>query len=434
MIRLGLALLTLTASTLPSAASAQGFTVTKLREVLGVYDSNDMPVYGIIGGQASMSGSGRIEAFYFSNDLASPGYTHNEYYHLYYKFRPNNSSSWTSQYISTGFGPTSVYDEPGYRNVYFRRKTGIFSRMALWQAWQAHGSNTWNLEHVDGAKFGANGEFGGNVSAALSAVAYNGTGHMFYVGDECACLRHVWWDVGTNQWRYEVLDGENYDNGRIDANFSGAANAVSAVVDGNQIHVVYVNAQNNSIRRALYNGTGWSFETIAGGLYLLSAPVSAVVRNGELNVFCHDKVNRDVIHVYRRPEGWAEYPLDGTGNAHGPAPESLTTTNKVGQSTISSVVQNGTIYVSYNMTEATNNWNYLRIATVNLSPASTTFQTVSNVGPSIKDFSTFIDGAGRLNVTAITTGTGYTPGFGSTYDSYLWNALRCGGTQPPCPF
>ncbi|RKH48988.1 hypothetical protein [Corallococcus llansteffanensis] len=311
-----------------------------------------------------------------------------------------------------GSAPLTAFTDAGFRNVFHVRYAspvlGFPKINQLWQAWQAPNSSTWNHLLVDGTTGGGASIFGS--TAAMQAVRYGGTNHVFYIEAGLLRLRHVWRDPNTSTWLYEVLDGDGGPNGRLDVNLSGAAQALSVLVDGNQLHVFYVDETNGDVRRAFYDGSNWSFHFHSGILRRLGAPISAVMFQGTPHVFYRDLDSLDLL--YNSVSGPEQF-LDGVGGS-------------VASRALSAIAFDGKMHVFYDDA----NGRYLRHAEVLYF--NHTFSTLSDFSASatLAGIDTGIDYQGHLNLV-------YTVNSMDTYSSNYFTRLihgrRC-HSGVPCPF
>lgn len=350
--------------------------------------------------------------------------------------RWQNTSGGTLGTIFTGAGGhTSSYLEPGYRNVYYLSKGRAYPGAPevdrLWQAWQAVGSGGWNHVHVDGGKTDSGANLDG-VSVSMQAVYYGGTGHIFYVETGLGLrLRHVWWDIGTGSWKYEVLDGDGGANGRINADFSVHPDGLSVVVNGNDIHVFYFDVTNGALRRAYSGGSGWWFETVPTGPHTVAPPFAAVLFDGHLHAFVRDSANSDLVWV---PGYWgywnAPRVLDGHGVQHGSSPASLATTDAVATRFVSATAFDGRIQVFYDGLDGRT----LRHAEV--IEGDIAFQGLQNFvsNTSSARLSSVASGAGNGYLAVVTTV--YIPGdvlLSQSNETRVYLGRRCSSITP-CPF
>ncbi|QSQ27739.1 hypothetical protein JY651_23800 [Pyxidicoccus parkwayensis] len=414
-----------------STASAQSILVSTVDSAPAGRAPEGGFNYAEINGASSMYGNGRHEAAYFTmgNYIAQDGiggYAIVLDPQIRYAYK--TGSTWTRQTVDPdGRGPTVVYNEPGFRNVFYRRNVTMIpfnTRTAVWQAYQAIGSNTWVRVHVDGGKLNPGASMN-NVSSAMHAVHYDGGAHVFYIEEGTTVLRHAWWDGYLNSWNYEILDGDGGANGRIDTNFGTRTEALMAVVDGIQLHVVYVDASNGDLRHALWTGAGWIFETIAGAQRNFSGPLSAVMFQGQLHVFAYDADSADLVHVSKVQGAWAEVVVDGDGALHGSSSNTWATTDHVAGSSVSAIVHENRLHAFYNATHPDSR-PYLRHVEILNGLISYRDLELTNANQQwLWSISTYVDGQNNLGAT-------YVRG-SPTLGEGVENALHCPST-PPCAF
>jgi hypothetical protein len=114
------------------------------------------------------------------------------------------------------------------------------------------------FETLDGAGGGA-GRTTDSVGPDVSAAVFAGVLHVFYQDGTTNDLRHGWFD--GERWRFEVLDGDSTDGGRLDADVGWSSTAT--VYDG-RLEVFSLDHTNTDIRRATFDGVTWSFQTLDG--------------------------------------------------------------------------------------------------------------------------------------------------------------------------
>jgi hypothetical protein len=115
----------------------------------------------------------------------------------------------------------------------------------------------WRFQTLDGAG-GANGRIDAALGFDVAAVRYNGL-HVFYSDESNGDLRYALFKGG--EWRFRTMDGAGGPAGRVTGDV-GAQPSVSRF--GKKIHVFYVDRTHTNIRRATFDGTGWSFATLDG--------------------------------------------------------------------------------------------------------------------------------------------------------------------------
>ena len=113
-------------------------------------------------------------------------------------------------------------------------------------------------ETLDGTG-GTNGRTGDSVGSDVSAVQLNGVPNVFYYDDTTGALRRAWYQSGS--WSFQTVDGTSTSGGRTTRDVGLHSSAI--VVNG-QINVFYADATAGDIRRAVWNGTTWQFSVIDG--------------------------------------------------------------------------------------------------------------------------------------------------------------------------
>jgi hypothetical protein len=124
--------------------------------------------------------------------------------------------------------------------------------------WGRRTGSTWTFRTLDGAG-GASGRIDANVGEDQATLVYGGKLHVFYYDATHGDLRHAMYD-GTG-WTFQTLDGQPGSRGRIDAQVGLRPSAVNF---GGKLHVAYVNSGAGDLRHAVFDGTRWTFGTLDG--------------------------------------------------------------------------------------------------------------------------------------------------------------------------
>lgn len=187
---------------------------------------------------------------------------------------------------------------------------------SLQHAWYSGG---WQVETLDGnGSPGGDGRTTDGVGTDNSAMTYGAQLHDVYA-DAGGGLRHAWWD-GV-QWRFETLDGIGSSGGagRVTSDHVGVAN--SALVYNGQLQVFYADTTAGTLRHAWWNGAQWTFETLdgsgtSGGGRASADSVgtgnSAVVYGMQVQDFYADATAGTLRHAWWDGAQWDFETLDGS--------------------------------------------------------------------------------------------------------------------------
>ncbi len=177
---------------------------------------------------------------------------------------------------------------------------------------------SWSREVLDG-NGGSGGRMSGDIGTDASAVVQNGKIHVFYRAVGSGNLRHASWSGSA--WTFATLDGASTSGGRVDADV-GVGN--SAFLFNNAVNVTYFNATAGDLRRAVLNGSAWTFETLdgAGGADGRTANVvgrasTAAVASNQLFLWYRDDTAKDLRLARTSGSTWSFSTLDGNGGGRG---------------------------------------------------------------------------------------------------------------------
>ena len=177
------------------------------------------------------------------------------------------------------------------------------------------GGTRWAFATVDGAGSTLPGHTSGTVGRAASAVEVNGEPMVFYSDASTGSLRAAWHTGGT--WRLETLDGPGSAFPGHTADHVGAA--VSAVVVDGQPEVFYYDATDASVRLARGTASGWQFETLDGpgsALYQhtwhhVGSALSALADGGDPQVYYYDATAGTLHRAWFNGRRWYFLTIDG---------------------------------------------------------------------------------------------------------------------------
>ena len=207
---------------------------------------------------------------------------------------------------------TATVSSDGVVHIFYRDATSKDLR----HAW---GSGTsWSREVLDG-NGGSGGRISGDVGTDVSAVVQNGTIHVFYRAVGNGNLRYASWSGSA--WTFETLDGASTSGGRVDADVGVGT---SAFLFNNAVNVTYFNATAGDLRRAVLDGSAWTFETVdgAGGAdgrtsNVVGRASTAAVASNQLFLWYRDDTGKDLRLARTSGSTWSFSTLDGNGGGRG---------------------------------------------------------------------------------------------------------------------
>lgn len=180
----------------------------------------------------------------------------------------------------------------------------------------------WALQVLDG---GPTGQSTHTMTGRPTLTVFTGILEAFYYDSTAGDFRGAWTFDGTT-WGTTIMDGEGGGNGR---NYGYPGFYSSAIVWNDQPNLFYWDQSGGgTLRRAYYDGQ-WHMSTVdgaAGASYgavsaNVGTSVSAVVNNGQPEVFYYDRTNGNLRELHYRSDffepGWHSLTLDGDGGSSG---------------------------------------------------------------------------------------------------------------------
>jgi hypothetical protein len=146
---------------------------------------------------------------------------------------------------------------------------------------------SWSMQTIDGP--------GGVASGATADTVTSPSAVLLFAGPQVA-----YFDATAHTLRLAAMNGASWSTQVLDASDSTGANPV--LVNTNQrLQIYYGDLSTNDLKRALWTGTTWIFDTLDGDgalpgatTHAVGTGISYVFASGHPNVFYIDSTSNDL--------------------------------------------------------------------------------------------------------------------------------------------